>query len=102
MAGNGCALRSSGSPTATPIRLRPKSKARMVRARGSGMSRFVLQPREIQAEEFHRRRQALFSRRFEDDAVARFHREPGILRQLVLERSEERRVGKECRSRWSP
>ena len=25
-----------------------------------------------------------------------------ILRELVLERSEERRVGKECRSRWSP
>ena len=24
------------------------------------------------------------------------------LRQLELERSEERRVGKECRSRWSP
>ena len=24
------------------------------------------------------------------------------LRQIVLTRSEERRVGKECRSRWSP
>src|SRR5256885_3456849 len=30
-------------------------------------------------------------------------RRPGIpLWRLVLERSEERRVGKECRSRWSP
>jgi len=33
--------------------------------------------------------------------------EPGrpveeVQRELGLERSEERRVGKECRSRWSP
>src|SRR5579862_10001045 len=27
---------------------------------------------------------------------------PGRRRQLSLSRSEERRVGKECRSRWSP
>src|SRR5260370_12283083 len=27
--------------------------------------------------------------------------DPGLLRELA-ERSEERRVGKECRSRWSP
>src|SRR5258707_4624621 len=25
-----------------------------------------------------------------------------ILREIIKERSEERRVGKECRSRWSP
>src|SRR3712207_8870377 len=28
--------------------------------------------------------------------------EPGQLVEPLLERSEERRVGKECRSRWSP
>src|SRR5256886_8300280 len=28
------------------------------------------------------------------------HRQPAVL--LLLDRSEERRVGKECRSRWSP
>ena len=27
---------------------------------------------------------------------------PGLLKNLLLTRSEERRVGKECRSRWSP
>ena len=27
---------------------------------------------------------------------------PGIFFLAVFERSEERRVGKECRSRWSP
>ena len=26
----------------------------------------------------------------------------GVIRMLQLTRSEERRVGKECRSRWSP
>ena len=25
-----------------------------------------------------------------------------ILEEIIVERSEERRVGKECRSRWSP
>src|SRR3712207_9193852 len=29
------------------------------------------------------------------------HARPGVLRS-ALKRSEERRVGKECRSRWSP
>ena len=27
---------------------------------------------------------------------------PEILRSMAVRRSEERRVGKECRSRWSP
>src|SRR5262245_47143725 len=67
------------------MRFSPKSKARTVRARPSGMSRFILQPREIEAEEFHRRRQPLLGRRVEEDGVARLHREPGVLRQLVLE-----------------
>ena len=34
----------------------------------------------------------------EDDAVV-MHEVPRV---LVAQRSEERRVGKECRSRWSP
>src|SRR5258708_37802478 len=84
-AGSGCVVPSSASPTATPIRLRPKSKARMVPR--SGMSRFVLQLRKVDAEELHRRRQALFGGRVENDAVARLDREPGVLRQLVLELS---------------
>src|SRR5713226_445643 len=84
-AGSGCAMASSGSPTATPMRFKPKSKARTVRAARSGMSRFVLQPRVIEAEELHRRRQPLLGGRVEDDAVARLDGEPGILRQLVLE-----------------
>src|SRR6185369_9584367 len=82
---SGWAVRSSGSPTAIPIRFRPKSKARTVRPRRSGMSRFILQPREVEAEELHRRRQPLLGRSVEQDAVARLDREPGVLRQLVLE-----------------
>ena len=31
-----------------------------------------------------------------------FIKQVGILVELGYERSEERRVGKECRSRWSP
>ena len=27
---------------------------------------------------------------------------PQIFEELIADRSEERRVGKECRSRWSP
>src|SRR5438874_274113 len=94
-AGRGCAVRSSGSPTATPMRFKPKSKASTVReelARAkrsarSGMSRFVLQPRVVEAEKLHRSRQPLFGRRVEDDRVARLDRQPRVLRQLVLELS---------------
>ena len=32
----------------------------------------------------------------------RFEEREKIGLQYILERSEERRVGKECRSRWSP
>src|SRR5258707_10950389 len=35
-------------------------------------------------------------------AVARLDEIPGISAGLACSRSEERRVGKECRSRWSP
>ena len=31
-----------------------------------------------------------------------YYVEQGILKLLPSHRSEERRVGKECRSRWSP
>src|ERR1044072_6183118 len=82
---SGWAVRSSGSPTAIPMRFRPKSKARTVRPRRSGMSRFILQPREVEAEELHRRRQPRLGRRVEENAVARLDREPGVLRQLVLQ-----------------
>src|SRR5688572_9165884 len=80
--GRGCAVPSSGSPTATPIRFNPKSKARTVR---SGMPCRVLQSREIEAEELHRAWQALLRRHVEEDRVARLDREPRVLRQLVLE-----------------
>src|SRR3546814_13122833 len=44
--------------------------------------------------------------KWEPGAVLPFHRHPEIEQSFVLERSEERRVGKECvstcRSRWSP
>src|SRR5207247_3336387 len=33
--------------------------------------------------------------------VGKTHLSVAALRALILERSEERRVGKECRSRWS-
>ena len=29
-------------------------------------------------------------------------KKPDVIQKLVRARSEERRVGKECRSRWSP
>src|SRR5690242_3225345 len=83
--GSGCAVPSSGSPTATPMRFKPKSKARTVRPRPSGMSRFVLQPREIDAEQLHRLRQTLFGRNVEEDCVLRFDGEPGVLRELLLQ-----------------
>src|SRR4051812_39374108 len=84
---SGCAVPSSGSPTATPIRFTPKSKARTVRARPSGMSRRVLQPRVIEAEQLHCPGQALFGRNVEEDGVFRFDGQPGVLRQLLLELS---------------
>ena len=39
-----------------------------------------------------------------DDLIKKFSDEIGILQREAhqLNRSEERRVGKECRSRWSP
>src|SRR5947207_1341695 len=83
--GRGCAVRSSGSPTATPIRLRPKSRARTVREARSGMPGFVLQPREVEAQELHGGRQALVRWHVEEDGVARLDGEPGVLRELVLE-----------------
>ena len=36
------------------------------------------------------------------DVQSRFSRWFDSNRELFVERSEERRVGKECRSRWSP
>ena len=36
------------------------------------------------------------------ELMSRRLREPGTARAKTAERSEERRVGKECRSRWSP
>src|ERR1041385_8362008 len=36
------------------------------------------------------------------DHKLRFCSLPDLLREFFLRRSEERRVGKECRSRWSP
>src|SRR5690349_16511051 len=93
MAASGCAVPSSGSPTATPIRLSPKSKARTVRrflarawrSSASGMSRCVLQPRVVQAEKLHRLWQPLLRRDVEQDRVLRFDREPGVLSTLLLE-----------------
>src|SRR5436309_404988 len=85
MAGSGCAVASSGSPTATPMRFKPKSKARTVRAARSGMSRFVLQPRVVDAKQLHRLGKALFGRYVEEDGIARFDREPRVLRKLLLE-----------------
>src|SRR2546421_3922852 len=85
IAGSGCAVPSSGSPTATPMRLRPKSKARTVRAVRSGMSRCVLEPRIVEAEQLHRLAEALLRRDVEQDRVFRFDGEPGVLRELLLE-----------------
>src|SRR5260221_2959585 len=82
---SGCAVPSSGSPTATPMRLRPKSKARTVRAARSGMSCFIVQARVGDAEQLHRLCKALFCRDVEQDRVLRLDREPGVLRQLLLE-----------------
>ena len=39
--------------------------------------------------------------KLQDDAV-KYEKLRNILTQLISSRSEERRVGKECRSRWSP
>src|SRR5256885_9114707 len=41
--------------------------------------------------------QTMASRQVEED-----RREPALPVRMALLRSEERRVGKECRSRWSP
>ena len=38
----------------------------------------------------------------EDNRKLIFENEEKNIRFLLAERSEERRVGKECRSRWSP
>src|SRR5260370_42714818 len=40
--------------------------------------------------------------RMELDSFTDAEIQHGAVRALLIERSEERRVGKECRSRWSP
>ena len=48
------------------------------------------------------KRVAGLGHRFVDAPVGRTPREAITGDLLVMARSEERRVGKECRSRWSP
>src|ERR1039458_2203663 len=43
----------------------------------------------------------VFSQSDEDGIIAEIFRRIGVDNQVFFERSEERRVGKECRSRWS-
>ena len=73
----------------------------------------LLPPRPVSGKNHRRRLQALDARLASLAlpgplkralAAARHHLEPATpaAAALVLSRSEERRVGKECRSRWSP
>src|SRR5258708_22021582 len=83
--GSGCAVPLSRSPTATPMRFRPKSKARTVRAARSGMSCFILQARLVDAQQLHRLAKALFGPDVEEDRVLRLDRYPRVLLQLLPE-----------------
>ena len=49
------------------------------------MARAVGKPRVVDAEQFHRRGEALLGGKVEDDRVARLDRQPGVLRELVLQ-----------------
>src|SRR2546430_5684981 len=54
-----------------------------------------LRQRRLMQPAFHRKRLAILASMMTDEAAA-------MVQRWQAKRSEERRVGKECRSRWSP
>ena len=60
---------------------------------------------ELLTNVFHRhpeQRHYISAQNFSEYLSAKFHSIVVHFQSILLERSEERRVGKECRSRWSP
>src|SRR2546429_9347699 len=95
--------RSTLFPSTTLFRSpRPRDQVLRERSRppaNSGDADFVdvIEAPELRVDRRERRRAELETPR----VVVQLER-VGVEGELVLVRSEERRVGKECRSRWSP
>src|SRR6185437_6765309 len=84
-AGRGAAVPVSVSPVAMPIRLNPKSKARMASTGFSGMPGDQAQPVDIYAEEPPGAGPALLVGQLEHHARIDGHGGPGVLADLALE-----------------
>src|SRR6185312_11085991 len=84
-AGRGAAVAVSVSPAAMPIRLSPKSKARIASTGLSGMPGDQAQPVDIDAEEPPRADPALFIGQLEHHARIDRHGGPGVVADLALE-----------------
>src|SRR4051812_13020944 len=82
---SGCAIRTSRSPTATPIRFSPKSNASTVVLKGSGVSCGVRELRVIDAEEAHCGGGPRVGGKIEDHFGLGVDGEPRVLRELMLE-----------------
>src|SRR5258708_5337246 len=93
MAGRGAAVQVSVSPAASPIRLRPKSKARTVWTGGVGgsapssMPGHETQAINVDSHQPPRAEPPFFERQLEHDARVDRHRQPGVFAHLALELS---------------
>src|SRR5690242_3236367 len=81
----GAAVAVSVSPAAMPMRLSPKSKARMASTGFSGMPGDQAQPVDIDAEQPPGADPAFFVGQLEYDACIDRHRGPGVLPDLALQ-----------------
>src|ERR1700688_3079917 len=75
------------SPQATPMRRRPKSKARTTRPRASGMSGGETDPRAVHAQQLPGCLPAIFERQFEHDALVDRQAQPRVFEHFALELS---------------
>src|ERR1700691_2763391 len=87
MAVAGAAALLTVSPQATPIRRRPKSKAKTTRARASGMSGGEADARAVYAKQLPGRLPAILERQFEHDALVDRQAQAGAVEHFALQLS---------------
>src|ERR1700689_4852981 len=81
----GAAVLLTVSPEATPIRRRPKSKARTPRATPSGMTCGETDARTVHAQQAPGRLPAIFERQLKHDALVDRQAEPGVVEHFTLQ-----------------